>query len=75
MSLDFFLQVAAQNRTKAESPTEWGKYIREQLQPTTVILNNYGGAALEIVSQVDGHLSRGDYSVDAQLYVQKEGPS
>ena len=74
VSLDFFLQAAAKNRSPGQSPAEWSKATCEQLQPSTVTLRSYGGDKLNIVSQVSCKLCRGPHAVDTVIQVQKDAP-
>ena len=74
MSLEFFLQAAAKQRTADQSPREWGDSICKRLKPSTVILRSYGGDKLAIVSQVCCKLRRGKHQLDAVLQVQKGAP-
>lgn len=74
VSLDFFLKTVAKKRTSEQTPAEWGKSVQARLQPTTMTLRSYGGDELNIVSQVQCHVTRGDREVDALLQVQKDAP-
>ena len=74
VSLDFFIQTAARKRLPNQSPLDWGKSVRERLQPTTVSLRSYGGDELTIVSQVKCHLARGCHSLEPVLQVQRGAP-
>ena len=74
VSLEYFLQVVARNRSPEQSPAEWGSHVRQRLQPTTMALRSYGGDALDIVSQVKCKLARGNFSVEPSLQVQKGAP-
>ena len=74
VSLEFFLKSAAKKRTSAQTPAEWGKAVRQRLQPTTVSLRSYGGNELQIISQVRCQIARGNRAVDTVLQVQKAAP-
>ena len=71
VSLDFFLQAAAEGQLPHQSPTKWAEDVRKKLQPTTVSLRNYGGSKLTIVSQVKCKLTCNAQSIETVLQVQK----
>ena len=74
ISLDFFLKTAAKKRPSEQTPAEWGRAVRARFQPATVTLRSYGGNELQIVSQVQCRVTRGDREVDTILQVQKAAP-
>ena len=74
ISLDYFLQTASAKRPEDQSPADWGKEVRKRLLPSTMTLRSYGGAELPIVAQVSCKLSKGGFSIEGLLQVQKEAP-
>ena len=73
-SLEFFLKACVQNWKTNESPEEWGRAVKQQLQQPTVALCSYGGGELNIVSQVKCRVSRDNFIVETVLQVQKGAP-
>ena len=74
VSLDFFIKACIQNRKAEQSPAEWGEEVKRRCRRSTVSLRSYGGGELNIVSEVECCLTRGNYTVKAILQVQKGAP-
>ena len=72
VSLDFFLKAAAKQRLPDQTPTDWGKAVRERLQPPSVSLRSYMEDKLAIVSQATCCITCEENTVDSMLQVQKE---
>ena len=72
VSLGFFLRAAVANRDRGQPPAEWGKAVRQRIQPTTMSLRSYGNAELPIVGQVECCLSTAQRKICALL--QEEAP-
>ena len=71
VSLDFFIKACIQNRKAEQSPAEWGEEVKRRCRRSTVSLRSYGGGELNIVSEVECYLTRGNDTVKAILQVQK----
>ena len=52
VSLEFYLQAAAERRKPQQSPADWATDVRRKLKPTTVSLRNYGGDKLSESSEM-----------------------
>ena len=74
ISLDYFLQTAVAKRPEDQSPADWGEEVQRRLLPSTMTLHSYGGVELPIVAQVSCKLSKGGFSTESLLQVQKEAP-
>ena len=74
VSLQFLLQVLAGKRPEHQSVESWKEEVKRRLLPPTISLRSYSGGALDVVSQIQSRISRGDYSVDAVLQVQNDAP-
>ena len=74
ISLDSFLQVAAAQRNKDQTPASWAEQVRKRVQPTTLTLCSYGGTKLPIVGQVSCQLSKGNFCIQGLLQVQQNAP-
>ena len=74
VSLEFFLGACEANREECQTPTEWGKAVRERIQPSTMSLRCYGGTQLTIVGQIVCCLSMKGCTVDTLLQVQEKAP-
>ena len=74
VSLQFLLQVLAGKRPEHQSVESWREEVKRRLLPPTISLRSYSGGALDVVSQIQSRISRGDYSVDAVLQVQNDAP-
>ena len=71
VSLEFYLQAAAERQKPQQSPANWATDVREKLKPTTVSLRNYGGDKLPVVSQVKCQLTSNQHSIETIVQVQK----
>ena len=74
ISLDYFLQTAVAKRPEDQSPADWGEEVQRRLLPSTMTLRSYGGVELPIMAQVSCKLSKGGFSTESLLQVQKEAP-
>ena len=74
VSLDFFIKACIQNRKPEQSPTEWGKEVKQRCRKPTVMLKSYGGGELSVIGEVECCLTRGNYTAKAILQVQKGAP-
>ena len=74
VSLDHFLSVAVANRKPNQPKEEWKREVQQRLQPPSISLRSYGGAELEVVGQSTCRLSKGKFSIDVVLQIQKEPP-
>ena len=74
ISLDFVLDVFAQQRDKGQSPEHWMQNTMKRFSAPEVLLKNYGGDPLDIIAQTQLVLSHGCHSTDATVLVQKGAP-
>jgi len=74
ISLNFVLDVFAQQRDKTQSPEQWMQHTWKKFSTPEVSLKNYGGDPLNIVSQTQLTLSRSSHSTVATVLVQKGAP-
>ena len=51
ISLDFVLDIFAEQRDRRESPEQWRQNTMRKFSPLTISLKNYGGHSLSIISQ------------------------
>ena len=70
-SLEFFIKACVQNHKAEQSPAEWGEEVKQHCRRSTILLKSYGGDELNIVSEVEYCLTRGNCTVKAILQVQK----
>lgn len=47
--LETLLQLLAKQRCSSETPAEWGAAVESRLEPSAVVLRNYGGDKLRVV--------------------------
>ena len=60
VALEYQLEVLAKRRPPTQTPKEWQEQTKQRLEPTTVVLRNYGGGQLPILCQIRLVLARAD---------------
>ena len=74
ISLDFVLDVFAQQRDRGQSPEHWMQNTMKRFSAPEVSLKNYGEDPLDIIAQMQLVLSHGCHSTGATVLVQKGAP-
>ena len=72
MSLKFALEILKQDRPKFDDLNQWKRYALSRLEPTSILLKNYGGEPLNIIGQMEVKLSLSNAVVTAVVQVQKD---
>ena len=68
------MQVLAENKPEQQTPEEWKADTRKRLKKPSVTLHSYGGGELPILCEAVCVLSRGSFTVEAVLQVQRDAP-
>ena len=74
MSLKFALEILKQDRPKFDDLNQWKSYALSRLEPTSILLKNYGGEPSNIIGQMEVKLSLSNAVVTAVVQVQKDAP-
>ena len=69
--LETLLQLLAKQRCSSDTPAEWRAAVESRLEPSAMVLRNYGGDKLRVVQQVKVTVGRSGYSTKAIIQVQK----
>ena len=75
ISLDFILQVFAEQRDPSQTVRQWKEEVRKKFLTPSISLQNYGGHRLDVLAQVYVTLSQGNRHVNARVFVQKNAPN
>ena len=73
-SLEWLLGALAKQRPTNQVPEAWEKEVRARLEEPSVRLQSYGGTPLNVVSQIRCHISRGQYSAQILVQLQRGVP-
>lgn len=73
-SLDWVFQALASRHPSGQTVDEWEAGVRARLKPPTVTLQSYGGTKLNVVGQMCCSLSRGQYSGQVVVQLQRGAP-
>ena len=73
-SLDWLLEALAKHRPASQTLEAWKEEVRARLEEPSVSLQNYGGIPLNVVSQICCHISRGQYSTQILVQLQRGLP-
>jgi len=75
ISLDFVLQILADQRDRHLTPTQWKEKTLQMFTEPEVSLKSYGGHSVDILSQIPLQLKLKGKCVDAVVLVQKGAPN
>ena len=73
-SLEWLLGALAKQRPTNQAPEAWEKEVRARPEEPSVRLQSYGGTPLNVVSQIRCHISRGQYSAQILIQLQRGVP-
>ena len=74
VSLEFLMKALWKQKPAEQSREEWDEYFKKRTEPPDVTLQNYGGDRINTVGQVRVTISRGAYSHETVIQVQRHGP-
>ena len=75
ISLDFVLQVLADQRDQRLTPVQWKEKTLQRFSSPEVSLTSYGGHGVDIVAQIPLRLKLSNKCTDAVVLVQKGAPN
>ena len=74
VSLDAILNVLSATKSATQTAEEWKTEVNKRLEPSTVVLHNYGGDQLNLVRQIKVTVSKAGRGVDTVVQVQRDAP-
>ena len=75
VSLPFLLEALAKQKREEQSPDEWRAVVEKRFEPSTITLQNYSGAKINIIRQMRVSISRGgNADIQATVQVQNDVP-
>ena len=71
VSIDCLLDVLAKNRRADQTKEEWRREVEKRFLMPTLLINNYGGGEVNIISQLVTTLGHGSRECQTTILVQK----
>ena len=75
VSIDCLLDVLAKNKKTNQTKEEWREEVEKKFLAPTLLINNYGGGEVNIISQLTATLSHGSKECQTTIILVQKGVS